>query len=659
MTISNNAQSLTPVPSMSYDDAIKVLAEHLSTKLGPIALLEQDWRVWLETLYRSWISNKVGEIIPFGPHHTEFWNWCWSLRPGIKSRPFVGIWPRGGAKSTSAEMACVALGARSIKRYVLYVCATQEQADDHVANIGALLQSTQLAKYYPAMGERAVNKFGNSKGWRRNRLRTQSGFTVDAIGLDTAARGVKLEEDRPDLFVFDDIDGELDSPETTRKKILSLTKKLLPAGSADSDVLAIQNLVIPDGIFARLANAEGAQEADFLRDRIVSGPIPAIVDAEIVKDGTTGKRYLVGGTPAWVGQDIDKCQEQISEWGFSAWVSEAQHEVNVPSEGLFIDIDFDAIHVLPADVPELVRTVVWVDPAITATDHSDSHGINCDGLGVDDIIYRLRSWEGRVAPDKSLRRAIEWAIQYGADHVGVETDQGGDLWEAEYTNVYWSMIEDYTLYTLFPHIFLKGVIDKYVAGKPEERAIARTALERLKPNYTSEKAGGGFGPKSQRAARMHVYYTESKFRHVLGTHKILESALLRFPVRKPYDLCDAAFWSWNDLVGGTPIGMGATSDVPSTYYSVLAENPSTTAPTQSVADVAPNVETTHSLFTNHRSRVNRLWQTSVNGPSHNVAPRTLWRSMRYSDEPDTTTPTTPIPGEPVKEVPLDDTTKPG
>ena len=42
-------------------------------------------------------------------------------------------------------------------------------------------------------------------------------------------------------------------------------------------------------------------------------------------------------------------------------------------------------------------------------------------------------------------------------------------------------------------------------------------------------------------------YEQGKFVHVIGTHNILEKALKRFLVSKPYDLTDAAYWSYYDL----------------------------------------------------------------------------------------------------------------
>ena len=54
--------------------------------------------------------------------------------------------------------------------------------------------------------ERAVNKYGYSKGWNAQKLRTANGFNVLAFGLDTGARGVKLDNLRPDMIILDDID---------------------------------------------------------------------------------------------------------------------------------------------------------------------------------------------------------------------------------------------------------------------------------------------------------------------------------------------------------------------------------------------------------------------------------------------------------------------
>jgi hypothetical protein len=299
---------------------------------------DQDPEVWLRAMFPGYVRD-------FAEHHKELWQWVWGIEKGKPVHSFVAIWPRGGAKSTSAELACVALAARRARRYGLYISMTQQQADDHVQNVASMLESDSVARAYPDLGNRLIGKFGNPRGWRRNRLRTESGFTIDAIGLDTASRGVKLESQRPDFMVIDDVDSEVDSVAAVEKKIKVLTKKLLPSGSSDLAVLAVQNLVHPNSIFARLADGR----ADFLADRKVSGPFPAVRGLTYEKrDMPSGiTRYVVtGGQPIWTGQDLQACQQMIDRDGLHAFLTECQQEVSAVQPGAIFREWDEAIHVI-------------------------------------------------------------------------------------------------------------------------------------------------------------------------------------------------------------------------------------------------------------------------------------------------------------------------
>lgn len=466
--------------------------------------IEADPQTWLAAMFPGYVDR------PFSTYHLDFWVWVWLIEADTRIAPFVAIWPRGAGKSTSTEMACAVAGARQVRRYALYVCESQEQADDHVSIVAGLLESKAFAAMYPEAASRKVGKYGNSQGWRRNRLRTASGFTLDAIGLDTAARGVKLDEDRPDLLIFDDLDGDSDTPATTEKKIRAITRKLIPAGSDAPAILAVQNLVSPDGIFAQLADGR----ADFLADRIVSGPHKAIEG--LTYEERAGKWVITGGIPTWPeGMGLVVCQADMDDMGLTAFLAEKQHEVEPPAGGMFDHLTFQRC--TWDDAPDLVRTVVWVDPAVTNTDQSDAHGIQADGIAGNGHIYRLFSWEARTTPEDVLRRAILKAVELGADHVGVETDQGGDTWRSTYREAARALIE--------------------------ENRITQT------PRFTSAKAGSIKGTKAERAGKMLAAYERGTITHVTGTHEALERALRRFPKTKPYDLVDASFWSWYDLAG--------------------------------------------------------------------------------------------------------------
>jgi hypothetical protein len=385
--------------------------------------------VWLTRVLPGYVGANGDETVEeaealFAAHHREFWAWLWSIDDG-RPDPFVGVWPRGGAKSTSAEMGCVALGARRRRRYGLYVCDTQDQADDHVANIGGMLESDGVARFYPSLAARMVGKYGNSKGWRRNRLRTAAGFTVDAIGLDTASRGVKLDENRPDFIVLDDIDREHDSPTVVTRKLDLISKSFLPAGSADVAVLAIQNLIHRDGVFARLVDGR----ATMLARRKVSGPIPAVEGLVTRHEDHNGigRDIVIAGEPTWHGQNLQTVQGQIDDWGLAAFLSEAQHAVHTVTGALWSPEQVAAIRRTVDDTPDLAVITVGIDPSGGSGPDNDEQGIVAAGRTHDGHGWLLADESCRLSPAGWGDQAVNLYLELDADRFAVEANYGGDM----------------------------------------------------------------------------------------------------------------------------------------------------------------------------------------------------------------------------------------
>lgn len=270
-----------------------------------------SWQAWLTAHFPGYV--RAG----FAPRHIALWEWLTAIAPGLRPRPFVAIWPRGGAKSTSVELGCAWLQARQARRFVLYVSGTQAQADGHVQSVATLLERLGV--------QRALNRYGASRGWRQQELRTAGGFNVRAFGLDAGARGVKIDDARPDVIVFDDVDERHDTPLTVQKKIETITQTILPAGSDDAAALFVQNRIHAGSIASLLAD----NAAPFLLDREPVSEEPAIhglIAAPVEQDGRTVYR-VTGGTPTWAGQDLAVAEQQINTWGWDAFQREAQHAV--------------------------------------------------------------------------------------------------------------------------------------------------------------------------------------------------------------------------------------------------------------------------------------------------------------------------------------------
>lgn len=158
------------------------------------------------------------------------------------------------------------------------------------------------------------------------------------------------------------------------------------------------------------------------------------------------------------------------------------------------------------EAPELGRTVVAVDPAITATENSDDHGIIVAGIGSDQTGYVVEDSSMSGSPAEWARRAISLSHTYGADGVVVEVNQGGDM-------------VAHTLRTIAPNL-----------------------------NVIEVRASRG---KHVRAEPIAALYEQGRIRHVGGLPK-LESQMTQMTVEgyqgegSP-DRVDALVWALSEL----------------------------------------------------------------------------------------------------------------
>lgn len=350
--------------------------------------------------------------------HIRLWEWFDALRRGEKPRPRVEPWPRGGAKSTTGEMGIVRVGAKLTRRFALIICEGQPQATDHVKTI---------ASHFERLGVgRAINKFGASRGWKDNQLRTAHGFSVFGLGLDADLRGIRVDEFRPDLILFDDIDGRHDTPQTRKKKIDIITETILPAGSGDCAVLFLQNLIYRDSIVAQQVRGT----AGFLLDRESAEAEPAVRNLVVQTyrredTGLTAYR-VVSGQPTWAGQNLVTVEKQINEWGYDAFLREAQQEVDEEEGGLWTR---DLLHTCRVtDPPVFERIAVAVDP--NASDGGDEAGILV--LGAAKILGILHGFvvdDCTVAggPKNWAEAAVAAYRKWRADALVAEKNNGGDM----------------------------------------------------------------------------------------------------------------------------------------------------------------------------------------------------------------------------------------
>jgi hypothetical protein len=410
-------------PSASRELRVEKLKHRAATRNRLV--IPTDWHERVPALFRAYFW------FPFSAPHDDLWTWEDSITLESSPRPFVAIWPRGRGKSTTTEAVVADVAIRGVRTYCLYVCATQDQADKHVATIARMLESDSVAKYAPNVGNPKVSQNGN-RTWNRKMVTTATGFTVEAIGLDKAVRGQKIDWARPDLIVFDDIDEKHDSELTTTKKEEIITDSIIPAGATNCAVLFVQNLIHSNSIASRLAkkpNATGA--AHYLMSRQVSGPYKA-VEGLLYKQEQLEEVWrwrIIEGISLWEGYGLDICEDELNRVGPASYERESQNDVDSDEpNALMSREDFDRTRRTLETMPTLTRIAVAVDPPGGATEC----GIVCVGkakLGGE--------WHGYTLEDATMPKGVkpnDWGMavlkcyyRNKADVIYVERNYGGDM----------------------------------------------------------------------------------------------------------------------------------------------------------------------------------------------------------------------------------------
>lgn len=447
---------MTRVPSLSHlsINSSLALSDLQVEKMMADAFEEAQLRIARlqarESIPADWRERVRKAFAPYFPHefsepHEALLSWADALDKKTTPRPFVAIWPRGRGKSTVSETIVADVAIREVRSYCLYVCGTQDQADKHVQTIARMLEREEVQRYAPGIGSPRVSQNGN-RTWNRKMVTTGTGFTVEAIGLDKAVRGQKIDWARPDLIIFDDIDEVHDSEATATKKEDTITTSIIPAGSSNCAMLFVQNLIHSNSIAARLAKQpDETGAANYLMGRIVSGPFKA-VDNLVYKQEQQADiyRWVIDKSISrslWAGFDLEVCEDELNRVGPVAFERESQHEVDADAaNALMSAADFERTRVTAH--PEFTRVAVAVDPPGGATEcgivavGKARVGENWHGYTIEDA-----TTAAGVSPESWALAVLQCYFRNEADVIFVERNYGGDMVAAAIRQTKWKDAE--------------------------------------------------------------------------------------------------------------------------------------------------------------------------------------------------------------------------
>jgi phage terminase large subunit-like protein len=161
---------------------------------------------------------------------------------------------------------------------------------------------------------------------------------------------------------------------------------------------------------------------------VTTTPKPTKLVRQILKDKTT--HVTTGSTfdnaANLAGTYLTAVKEQYE--GTRMGRQELYAEVLEEAQGALWTTDMlDSCSVKQEDVPDLIRIVVALDPAVTSNAESDMTGIVVAGIDVNGVAYVLGDYTDRLSPQGWASKAIQLYHQFQADRIVAEVNQGGDM----------------------------------------------------------------------------------------------------------------------------------------------------------------------------------------------------------------------------------------
>lgn len=330
-----------------------------------------------------------------------------------------------------------------LKKYIVEVSETVDVASDFIQWTAYQLKHNR--KLREDFGELMSEKKSMNEVDNRNEFVTKSGTKVEAKGVQAQMRGLRHLNERPDLFLLDDLESKenTNTPELRRKNKEWFTTEMLPALTAGGLCIYMGTIVHYDS----LLNYVIKERKDF-----VSRTFPAILkwskredlwqkwqeirrqDKENAAEEADAFFYaneeamLEGTQVLWEERfsylDLMKLKEDNGARAFNQEYLgnpvDEESQIFNPEEFTFYTDD---------ELPDDLELFAGVDFAM-GKQKGDYSAIIIVGKSSNDVHYVIDTYIERVHPDVLLEEIVDRAIDYQLDGLAVEAQQAQE-WFAD------------------------------------------------------------------------------------------------------------------------------------------------------------------------------------------------------------------------------------
>lgn len=387
----------------------------------------------------------------FPPIFKAIWNWLVEI--AHKTRDFsqlaIGL-PRGFGKTMLIKIFVLYLILFTKKQFILIICGTQTKANNIISDIMGMLNEHNIKKVF---GDWSVGSIKDREELKRFGFRGRNIILMGA-GAGSDIRGITLENERPDVMIFDDIQtrDEADS------QVVSENLETWMYGTA-------MKAKSPKGcMFIFIANMYPTKFS--LLRRIKSNPnwVKFIVGG-VLSDGTSLWEELQP-----IEQLIREYQNDLASGHPEVFFAEVLNDENASVNRLI------NVALIPHDPFENetyhAGNYVVID---VATDKVNADAVTITYFEIHNATPVAREIiEGRLSPGDMIRESLKLCIKYGCRLIAVESNA------YQYSALYWF---DYIIKELGLQAAGINCVDVY-SGSTNKNARILTMFKQLLPGET-------------------------------------------------------------------------------------------------------------------------------------------------------------------------------
>lgn len=334
----------------------------------------------------------------FPPVFLSVWLWLLSFVNKIRSFPQLALGlPRGFGKTTVIKLFVLYCILFTNKKFILVISNTAKLAEHIVGDIASFLDEPNIKKIF---GDWRVGMTQDTLSMKQFGFRGRN-IVLTGIGAGTSLRGMNINNTRPDVMIFEDIQSREDADSETISKALE-TWMYGTAMKAKS----------PEGcMFLFVANMYPTKHS-ILR-KLKSNP-------NWVKFIAGG--ILADGTSLWedlqpIEQLTKEFENDLSAGHPEIFYSEVLNDENAAANNL---LDFSRVpecNIPLGTMPE--GNFIIIDPS-GMKKKSDECAIGYFEVhNIKPVLMELTS--DRLSPGQTIRQALEYALRHNCRLVAIES----------------------------------------------------------------------------------------------------------------------------------------------------------------------------------------------------------------------------------------------